>query len=116
MSGAASLRIHLLMGALLISRMLHPLGMYARPPTLQFQLGRIGGMTLTIAVMITSASQILLRLWRTTLPPSTLRRGQHTIDHLRRKPEIILRRGQPLDGGAIDPFGHALVRRQFVRE
>jgi uncharacterized protein len=66
MSGAASLRIHLLMATLLLGRMLHPLGMYARPPTLQFQLGRIGGMTLTILVMIASASQILLRLWRTT--------------------------------------------------
>ena len=66
MSDAASLRIHLLMATLLIGRMLHPLGMYARPPTLQFQLGRIGGMTLTIVVMIASASQILLRLWRTT--------------------------------------------------
>jgi uncharacterized protein len=66
MSDAASLRIHLLMATLLFGRMLHPLGMYARPPTLQFQLGRIGGMTLTIVVMIASASQILLRLWRTT--------------------------------------------------
>ena len=66
MSGAASSRIHLPMAALLIGRLLHPLGMYASPPTLQFQLGRIGGMSLTILVMIASASQILLRLWRMT--------------------------------------------------
>jgi uncharacterized membrane protein YecN with MAPEG domain len=63
MSGAASPRIHLLMGALLVGRLLHPLGMYAKPPALQFTVGRIGGMSLTIAVMIGGASQILLRLW-----------------------------------------------------
>ena len=64
MSGFAALRIHLLMATLLISRLLHPLGMYAKPPTLQFQFGRIGGMFLTIMVMIASASQILVQLWR----------------------------------------------------
>jgi uncharacterized membrane protein YecN with MAPEG domain len=64
MAGAASLRIHLLMGMLLVSRLLHPLGMYAKPPAVQFTVGRIGGMTLTIAVMIASASQLLLQIWR----------------------------------------------------
>ncbi len=63
MSGAASPRIHLLMATLLAGRLLHPLGMYAKPPTLQFQIGRIGGMSLTVVAMITSASQILMRLW-----------------------------------------------------
>jgi uncharacterized protein len=59
MSGLAALRVHLLM-----ARLLHPLGMYAKPMTPQFVVGRIGGMTLTILVMIASAVQILLRLWR----------------------------------------------------
>ena len=64
MSGFAALRVHLLMAALLVARLLHPLGMYAKPMTPQFVVGRIGGMTLTILVMIASAVQILLRLWR----------------------------------------------------
>ena len=64
MSGLAALRVHLLMAALLVARLLHPLGMYAKPMTPQFVVGRIGGMTLTILVMIASAVQILLRLWR----------------------------------------------------
>ena len=37
MSGLAATRVHLLMGALLLARLLHPLGMYAGPQTLQFQ-------------------------------------------------------------------------------
>ena len=64
MSGFAARRVHLLMAALLVARLLHPLGMYAKPMTPQFVVGRIGGMTLTILVMIASAVQILLRLWR----------------------------------------------------
>ena len=36
MSGTSALRVHLLMGALLVSRLLHPLGMYAGPGTLPF--------------------------------------------------------------------------------
>ena len=63
-SGAPPPRLHLLMAALLIGRLLHPLGMDAKPSTLQFQFGRIGGMFVTILVMIASALQILLRLWR----------------------------------------------------
>jgi len=31
MSGLPATRVHVLMGALLVSRLLHPLGMYARP-------------------------------------------------------------------------------------
>ena len=37
MSGLAAMWVHLLMGALLVSRLLHPLGMYAAPNTLQFR-------------------------------------------------------------------------------
>jgi uncharacterized membrane protein YecN with MAPEG domain len=64
MSGASALRIHLLMGALLLARLLHPLGMYAAPNTLQFRIGRIGGMTITITLLIVCALMILSRLAR----------------------------------------------------
>ena len=40
MSGASPLRIHLLMGVLLLSRLLHPLGMYATPGSLKFTICR----------------------------------------------------------------------------
>jgi uncharacterized membrane protein YecN with MAPEG domain len=62
MSGAAPLRIHLLMGALLLSRLLHPLGMYAAPGSLQFTIGRVGGILLTIGLLISCALSILSRL------------------------------------------------------
>ena len=48
MSGLAATWVHLLMGALLVSRLLHPLGMYAAPNTLQFRIGRVGGITITL--------------------------------------------------------------------
>jgi uncharacterized protein len=62
MSGASALRIHLLMGALVIARLLHPLGMYATPNTLPFRVGRVGGITITIGLLIACALQILSRL------------------------------------------------------
>jgi len=61
MSGMAATRVHLLMAALLIARLLHPLGMYVGPRTLQFQICRVGGIVLTILVLIGSA---ILLLWR----------------------------------------------------
>jgi uncharacterized membrane protein YecN with MAPEG domain len=61
MSGAPSWRIHLWMGALLLARLLHPIGIYAGPRTWAFQIGRVGGMTVTIAVMVSFAVQILVR-------------------------------------------------------
>jgi uncharacterized protein len=61
-SGLPALRVHILMAALLVARLLHPLGMYAKPQTLQFFVGRVGGMTITISVMIASAVLILWRL------------------------------------------------------
>ncbi len=61
-SGASALRIHLLMGALLVSRLLHPLGMYAAPNTLPFRVGRVGGMTLTVILLFSCALAILFRL------------------------------------------------------
>jgi len=61
MSGMPAARVHLLMGALLVARLLHPLGMYVGPRTLQFQICRVGGIVLTILVLIASA---LLLVWR----------------------------------------------------
>jgi len=62
MSGASPLRVHVLMGALLVARLLHPLGMYAAPNTRQFRIGRIGGMTITTGLLIVCAVLILTRL------------------------------------------------------
>jgi uncharacterized protein len=62
MSGLPAMSVHGLMGALLIARLLHPFGMYAKPGTLQFRIGRIWGMTLTMIVMIACATLILGRL------------------------------------------------------
>jgi uncharacterized membrane protein YecN with MAPEG domain len=61
MSGVSAIRVHLLMGALLLSRLLHPLGMYAKPNTLPFWIGRAGGIAITIGALIASALMILLR-------------------------------------------------------
>ena len=62
MSGSAALQIHLLMGTLLFARLLHPFGMYAKPTTFQFSIGRVGGMVITTMVMITCALLILYRI------------------------------------------------------
>lgn len=64
MSGAAPLHVHLLMAGLLLSRLLHPLGMWAKPMTLQFRIGRTGGMSLTQIVLIAAAVTLLLRALR----------------------------------------------------
>jgi uncharacterized protein len=60
-SGLAATRIHMLMGSLLVARLLHPLGIYAKPGTLQFRIGRVGGMVITTLVMI-SCALLTLRL------------------------------------------------------
>jgi uncharacterized membrane protein YecN with MAPEG domain len=59
MSGLPAASIHGLMGTLLVARLLHPFGMYARPGNFTFRVGRVWGMTITMAVMITSAWLIL---------------------------------------------------------
>ena len=59
MSGLPAMRVHLLMGALLVSRLLHPLGMYAAPNTLQFRIGRVGGITITLVLLLACALTIL---------------------------------------------------------
>ena|SRR5437879_1909977 len=63
MSGMAATRVHLLMGGLLLARLLHPMGMSARPGTWQFNAGRIGGILLTIAVLVATAISGLVRFW-----------------------------------------------------
>ena len=62
-SGLNPLLVYILMTALLVARILHPIGMQANSSsTLQFQLGRVSGMALTIIVMIASALLILSRI------------------------------------------------------
>src|SRR5207245_2029396 len=61
MSGLAAAWVHLLMGALLLSRLLHPPGMYAVPNALQFRIGRVGGITITLCVLLACALTILSR-------------------------------------------------------
>ncbi|QHO78073.1 glutathione S-transferase [Bradyrhizobium sp. CCBAU 051011] len=61
MSGLAAVWVHLLMGALLVSRLLHPLGMYAAPNTLQFRIGRVGGITITLVLLLACALTIMAR-------------------------------------------------------
>jgi uncharacterized protein len=65
MGGAASVQMHVLLGTLTISRVLHPFGMHAKPMAPQFIVGRIVGMILTFLVLIASA---LLLLRRFALP------------------------------------------------
>jgi uncharacterized membrane protein YecN with MAPEG domain len=63
MSGSSIIRVHLLMGALLLARLLHPLGMYSKPGTWQFSAGRVGGIMITIGVLIAAALSALTRFW-----------------------------------------------------
>ena len=65
MSGMPPARVHLLMGGLLLTRLLHPMGMAARPGTFQFNAGRVGGILLTLAVLIGAAISALVRFWPT---------------------------------------------------
>jgi uncharacterized membrane protein YecN with MAPEG domain len=62
MSGSTT-RVHVLMGALLLARLLHPLGMYSKPGTWQFSAGRVGGIMITISVLIAAAVSALSRFW-----------------------------------------------------
>lgn len=62
LSGMPAIRVHVLMAALLVSRLMHPLGMHAKPMSLQFRIFRIGSVWLTLAVLVSSAVTILSRL------------------------------------------------------
>ena len=61
MSGAPASRVHGWMGALLLSRLIHPLGMYVKPGSLAFWICRAGGIFITIGLLVTCALAILLR-------------------------------------------------------
>ncbi len=61
MTGLAPAKVHLLLGLLLASRLLHPVGIYAKPGSLKFTIGRVGGMVLTITVTVIAALLILQR-------------------------------------------------------
>src|SRR5947208_16993986 len=50
MSGLAAAWVHLLMHALLLSRLLHLLGMYAAPITLPIRICRVVGITIMLAL------------------------------------------------------------------
>lgn len=63
MSGMEASRVHLLMGGLLLARLLHPMGMAARPGTWQFNAGRVAGILLTIAVLVAAAIGAIRRFW-----------------------------------------------------
>src|ERR1700709_2300692 len=63
MSGSSATTVHVLMGALLVARLLHPLGMYSKPGTWQFSAGRVGGIVITISVLIAAAVSALSRFW-----------------------------------------------------
>ena len=63
MSGTSALRVHLLLGGLLVARLLHPLGMYVGPRSTQFQIYRVGGILLTWLVLVAAAVMALLRFW-----------------------------------------------------
>jgi uncharacterized protein len=63
MSGSSAIPVHVLMGALLVARLLHPLGMYSKPRTWQFSAGRVGGIVITISVLIAAALSALWRFW-----------------------------------------------------
>jgi len=64
MAGAPPLRVHLLMAGLLLSRLMHPIGMRAKPLSLQFRIFRTGGMWLTQIVLVAAAVTLLTRVLR----------------------------------------------------
>jgi uncharacterized protein len=59
--GTPSAQMHVLLGTLTVSRLLHPLGMHAKPMTPQFIVGRVVGMILTVFVLVVSALLLLGR-------------------------------------------------------
>jgi uncharacterized protein len=57
--GTPAVQLHMLLGALLVSRIIHPFGLRVKPGTMQFLVGRVFGMTLTVFVLVTSALLLL---------------------------------------------------------
>jgi uncharacterized protein len=62
MGGGGSVQMHVLLGTLMVSRILHPFGMHAKPMTPQFIVGRIVGVILTFLVLLASALLLLRRI------------------------------------------------------
>jgi uncharacterized membrane protein YecN with MAPEG domain len=62
-TGLPAAPLHQWLGALLVARLIHPIGMYAKPRSWQFAVFRVGGMSMTIAVMFLCANQITHRFW-----------------------------------------------------
>jgi uncharacterized membrane protein YecN with MAPEG domain len=62
-AGMPAGQVHWLMGVLLVSRLIHPLGLYVGPRTWQFQVCRVGGMTLTLFVMVSAVISGLVWFW-----------------------------------------------------
>src|SRR5215469_752835 len=60
--GTAAVQLHMLLGALVVSRIVHPFGLHAKPGTIQFFVGRVFGMALTLFVLVTSALLLLRHL------------------------------------------------------
>ena len=60
--GTAAVQLHMLLGALVVSRIMHPFGLHAKPGTIQFFVGRVLGMALTLFVLVTSALLLLRHL------------------------------------------------------
>ena len=60
MSGTTATRLHLMLGALLLARILHPFGMSAAPGTLRFRF-RTVGVGLTFLVLVSAAVALLFR-------------------------------------------------------
>jgi uncharacterized membrane protein YecN with MAPEG domain len=61
MSGSTAVRLHLMLGALLLARILHPFGMSAAPRTWRFRLFRTGGVSLTFLVLVSAAVALVFR-------------------------------------------------------
>jgi uncharacterized protein len=60
--GTPAVQLHMLLGTLLVSRIIHPFGLQVKPGTTQFLVGRVFGMTLTVFVLVTSALLLLREL------------------------------------------------------
>jgi uncharacterized protein len=57
--GTPAIQLHMLLGTLLVSRVIHPFGLQVKAGTTQFLVGRVFGITLTIFVLVTSALLLL---------------------------------------------------------
>ena len=62
-TGLPAATLHQWLGALLVARLIHPVGMYAKPQSWQFSIFRVGGMTITTFVMFLCAKKIIQQFW-----------------------------------------------------